>query len=215
MGQRIQRAEYSLPRQSRKAATTMSSSEPGPEPRHDVVAVVEQRQGGGPIFGGNSFEAFDFGGGRSVDQEAEDVVDGERIVDGLRRLVGLAEQHDGRALLGVEQTFHAGDGGGLILRDVTAVEVAGGKDLDDAGDEAGDDSDLQEEPAKFLVGFLEQVEGPGRGHDEGAVTTAPHMLCAYWIQRPGIQHELPEAGDLIGAVGQQAGTRRGAASRRR
>ena len=102
----------------------------------------------------------------SVEQEAEDVVDDQRIVDLLRVLVGLADEDNRRALLRVEEAFHSGNGCGLIFRNVAAVEVAGGKDLDDAGDEAGDDADFQEEAAEFLVALFEQVErAGGRDHE--------------------------------------------------
>ena len=112
-------------------------AEPRPEADHDVVAVEQQRQRGGPLVAGKVVESFDLGGGGAVDEEAENLVDAQRIVDGLRLVVRLPHDDHAGALFRAEESFHGGDGGRLVLRHVLAVEIAGGKDLQDAGDDAG------------------------------------------------------------------------------
>ena len=99
---------------------------------------------------GNLVQALHLGGGGAVDEEAEDVVDDDGIVDPLRFDVGLAHEDQRRALLGVEEALHAGHGGGLVPGHVPAVQVAGGKDLQDAGEDAGDDAELEEDAAVAL-----------------------------------------------------------------
>src|SRR4030081_2414604 len=123
-------------------------AEPSSEADHDVVAVKQQRQGGRPLVAGKVIEALDFSGGGAVDEEAEDLVDAKRIVDGLRLVIGLAHDDHACALFRVEEAFHGCDGGGLVLRHVLAVEVAGGEDLQYAGDDAGDDTELEKDVAE-------------------------------------------------------------------
>ena len=65
--------------------------------------------------------------------------------------VGLAEDGQRRALLGVEQAFHGGQRDRLVEGDVLALPVAGGKEHQDAGDGAGDHAQAHESAAVLLV----------------------------------------------------------------
>jgi len=71
----------------------------------------------------------------------------------------------------------------------TAVQVAGGKDLKDAGDNSGDDSQLKEGAAVSFVTVLQDVERSDRRHDKrGRDHRSAHVMRVLQ-PRPGIQHE--------------------------
>jgi hypothetical protein len=123
-----------------------------------VVTVEQQRQGGRPLVAGKVIESFDFSGGCAVDKETEDLVDAERIVDGLRLVVGLAHHDHAGAFFGMEETFHSGYRGGLVLRHVLAVEIPGGEDLQDAGDDTSHDTELEKDVTIGVFAPLEYVE---------------------------------------------------------
>ena len=89
-----------------------------------------------------------------------------RIVDLASFFVGLAHEDDARAGFGMEEAFHGGHGGGLMARDVFTVQVAGGKDDEDGGDDAGDDADAGEDASVVLILSIEQIERANGGHDE-------------------------------------------------
>lgn len=194
--------KFAAPEQHRRYQH--EQQEPGPESRHDVVAVIQQRQWTGPLVRRKVVQAFHLGRSCAIDEEAENVVDRHRIVDLLRVLVRLADEDHRRTLLRAEEPFHPGDGGRLILRHVAAVEVAGGKDLHDAGDEACDDSDFHEQAAEVLIALFEQIKRAGGGDDERCGNDGSAHVVRVLQPCPRIQHEVPEARDFIGAVGEQA-----------
>ena len=150
----------------------------------------------------NLVEAFDFGLGCAVDEEAERVVDDDGIVDLAGLLIGLAHEHESRASLAVEEALHCGDGGWLIARNVLAVQVAGGKDDEDRGYEASDDADLQEDASVLYALAFQEIEGAHGGHDEGAGNDGAGHVVRVLEQPPGIQQQLPEAEDFKLPVGQ-------------
>ena len=179
-----------------------------------MVGVVEQRQRGGPLVARNAIEASDFGLGGAVDEKAEHVVDDDGIVDLAGFFIRLAHEHDARARFGLEETFHAGDGGGLMSRNVFAVQVAGGKDDEDGGDEPGDHADLEKDAAEFVVAAIEQIERADGCHDEGSGDDGSGHVVHVLEQAPGIEQQLPEAEHFKLAV-ELRRRRPGAASMRR
>ena len=53
-------------------------------------------------------------------------------------------------------------------------------------------------PRLLVMLLAEQIEGADRRHDEGAGDHGPAHVVRVLHQRPRIQHELPEAGELEG-----------------
>src|ERR1039458_2871858 len=128
-----------------KSCDRHERGEVSPEPRHDVIAVEQKREGRRPLILGIFIEALYLGGGRAVDQKAQDLVDGDWVINLLAFDVRLPHQHDGRTLFRAEEALHSSDGNRLVLRHVLAVKVAGGKDLRDAGEDRSEEhtSELQ------------------------------------------------------------------------
>ena len=153
-----------------------------------MVAVEQKRERGGPLIARKVVKAFDFSGGGAVDEKAEDLVDAEWVVDGLRLVVGLAHDDHAGTLFGVEEAFHGGDGGGLVFGHVLAVEVACGEDLKDARDDARDDAEAEEDVAVRAFALLEEVERADCGHDEGSGDDGGTHVMRVLQPSPGV-HE--------------------------
>jgi len=96
-----------------------------------VVAVEQQRQGGRPSVAGEVVEAFDFSGSGAVYEEAEDLVDAKADCRWFATRSRAGPSRSWRALFRMEEAIHGGDSGGLVLRQVFSVDVAGGEDLQD------------------------------------------------------------------------------------
>ena len=175
---------------------------PCSEAGHDVVGIIEQWQCCGPLVVGNLIESFDFGLGRSVDEEAQHIVHHDRIVDLACLFIGLAHQHQARAGFAVEEALHRGDGGWLIARNVLAVQVAGGKDDEDRGDEASDDANLQEDPAILFQSVLQEIKSAHGRHDKRSSNHRTRHIVGVLQQAPGIHQQLPEAEYLELPIGQ-------------
>ena len=93
-----------------------------------------------------------------VREEAERAAEFERIVERCARHVGLAENRQRRAVCDFEQAFHGGQSGGLISRDMFALHVAGGEQLQNGGDDADDHADADEGAAVSFVAVREQIK---------------------------------------------------------
>ena len=104
-----------------KRAHRHQQREPRPQAGHDVVGVIQQRQRSRPLVVWNLVESLHFGFGRSIDDEAQRIVDDDRVVYLMCLLVGLADKHHPCAGLSVEQALHCRDGGGLVARDIFAM----------------------------------------------------------------------------------------------
>src|SRR5262249_52120038 len=135
---------------------------------HDVVAVVEQRNVGGPLILRIFVEPLHLGGGGAVKQETQHAVGDDGIVNCSMLFIRLTENHDGRPTLSPEQPFHSCRSYRLMFCHVTAVQIAGRKNLKNAKDHT-DGYAYAEEDARVLNKFVvEQVKGPHSCHDEGA-----------------------------------------------
>lgn len=96
-------------------------------------------------------KAFDLGGGGAVDDEAENLVDAERIVDDLRLIVELAYDGHAGALFRMEEASMAAM---AVFRHVLTVKIAGGRDLRDARNDTSDDIKLEKDVPKGVFAFL-------------------------------------------------------------
>src|SRR5262249_13373150 len=103
-----------------------------PQSSHDVVAVKQKGEGGGPLVVGNLVKSLNFRPRSPINQKAEHVIYNQWIVNGLLLFIGLSHQNNGGTLLGSKQPFHSRNRSRLFLRHVTAMQVAGGKDLRNA-----------------------------------------------------------------------------------
>jgi hypothetical protein len=152
---------------------------------------------------GNWFEPFHFGFGGAVDEEAEDVVDHDGIVDLAGFFVGLAHEDDSRAGLVLKRPSMPAMAAGWFCATYLPCEVAGGKDDEDRGDDAGDDADFQEDACRSPRAAFEQIERADSGHDEGAGDHCAAHIVHVLQPGPGVQQQLPEADDFKVAVGQR------------
>src|ERR1700733_734078 len=196
------RVEFASPEQ--ECCNDRQSCEVGSEARHDVVGVKEQRQCGGPLVVGKLVQAPYFGSGGAVDKKAQDFIDGDRIINFLRRKIWLSHDNHGSSLLGMKEALHSGDCDGLMSRQVLSMEIAGRKDLRDAGDETSQHTEFEEDSAVFAFTILQHVERADCGHYEGSCDDGSGHIVRILQPCPGIHEEAPEAGDFIGAVGQKA-----------
>ncbi len=85
--------------------------------------------------------------------------------------------------------------------DVAALPVAGGKEHEDGGEDAGDHAQADEGAAVLLVAAGEQIERAHRGHrDAGRHHRAGHGVDVLPAE-PRIQQQAPEAGEDHLAMG--------------
>ncbi len=102
----------------------------------------------------------------------------------------------------MEEAFHTGDGCGLVTRDVFAVQVAGGKDDEDGGDNAGDDTDAGEDASVAFPFPIKQIERADSCHDKRRGNDRASHVVHVLKQTPRIEKKLPEAEYLKLSVGQ-------------
>jgi hypothetical protein len=114
----------------------------------------------------------------------------------------LSHQHEARSIFGFEEALHCSDGGWLIVRNVLAVQVAGGKDDEDRRDEASDDADLEKDAGVVLHPPFQKVKSAHGGHDEGAGDDGAGHVVGVLEQPPGVEQQLPEVEYLELAVGE-------------
>ena len=119
-----------------------------------------------PLVVWNLVEALDFGLGGAVDQEAQCVVDDDGVVDLAGVLIGLADEHHSRAVLGLEKTFHPGHRSRLVAGHILAVQVAGGEDDEDRGNQSGDDANLEKNAAILVQPPFQKIKCAYGGHYE-------------------------------------------------
>jgi hypothetical protein len=129
------RVELSTPEE--ESGDDHQSDKVGSEARHDVVAVKQQRQCAGPLVAGKLIQASYFGGSGAVNKEAQDFIDGKRIINPLRLNIGLPHENDRSSLLGMKEALHTGHCDRLMSRHVLSMQIARRKDLGNAGDETG------------------------------------------------------------------------------
>ena len=170
------------------------------ESDHDVVAVIEQRDIVRPVFLGKRVEAANLRAPAAVGQHAQHAGDLERIVDFALHFIGLAHQKQRRSRLAVEQAFHGRQSHRLIVGNQFALLIARGKDLQDAEDAAGDHADLDKDTAILDALFREQIESADGRHDESARDGRSAHVVRVLPERPAIQHEIPETGELQTAI---------------
>jgi hypothetical protein len=77
-------------------------------------------------------QASYFSGSGAVNKEAQDFIDGKRIINLLRLNIGLSHENDRSSLLGMEEALHSGDCDRLMSRHVLSMEIARRKDLRNA-----------------------------------------------------------------------------------
>src|SRR6476646_175619 len=95
--------QLSSPQQER--SRSHYGDEDRPQSGHDVIAVIQQRDIRGPLVLRKLIQAFDLGSTGAVNQEAQDLVDNQRIVNALMLFVRLAQDYHGRAIFSLEQAF--------------------------------------------------------------------------------------------------------------
>src|ERR1700733_13159283 len=117
----------------------------GTRPRHDVVAVKQQRKRLGPLIARYFIEPCHFRLSRAVNQEAENVIDRKRVVDRVLLLIGLTQQNYGSSALCVKESFHCRQSGRLMSCHIFSVQVAGRKNLGTTRKQAGNDSYTQKD----------------------------------------------------------------------
>src|SRR5581483_203011 len=83
----------------------------------------------------------------------------------------------------------------------SSLLVACGKQLKNACDAGGDDAYAHEHAPMLDVLAAEQVEGADGGHYKGSGNDGAAHVVRVLPAGPGIQNQLPEAGELEGAVG--------------
>ena len=83
------------------------------------------------------------------------------------------------------------------------MKIAGGEDLQGAGDDAGDHAEAEEDGAIRAFAFLKDVERADSGHDEGGGNDGSAHVVRVLKPGPGVEEELGEAGDFKDAVGQE------------
>ncbi len=97
-----------------------------------MIAVIKKRDGVGPLIFGEGAEAADVGVPFAVGEKTQHVGDLQGVVELAVLHVGLAENGERGAVLGVEQAFHGGEGYRLVLGDQLALHVAGGESCNSA-----------------------------------------------------------------------------------
>jgi hypothetical protein len=145
---------------------------------------------------GEPVESGDLGLGCAVDQEAEGVVHGDRIVDPLPLHIGLSHDDHGSTRLGVEQRFHGGRGGRLVLGHVAPVEIARGEDLEQRRNQPGDHAAANEDSSALVVASAEDVERAHGRHHEGAGDYGPAHGVDVLEPGPVVRQDAPKAGHL-------------------
>src|ERR1700733_2002251 len=176
----------------------------GTQPRHDVVAVKQQRKRLGPLIARYFIEPCHFRLGRSVNQEAENVVDRKRIVDRVLLLIGLTKQNNGSSTLCVKESFHRGQSGRLMSRHVFSVQVAGRKNLRTTRKQAGNNSHTQKNFPVISESAFENIEGAESAHDESTRNYSARHIVRILNQSPPIRQKSPKTRDLVEAIGQNA-----------
>ena len=139
----------------------------------------------------------------AVGQHAEHSRNFQRIINLALLLVGLSHDDERRPGLAVKKPLHRSESNGLVGRDLLALPVAGREDLQDAENAAGDHAGLYENTSVLRPLTRKQVKRADCGHHE-----ASRNRCAAHVVRvlppcPGIQDELPEAGELRGTIGRR------------
>ena len=169
------------------------------EADHDVIAEIEERDIVGPEILRKFVEAFHFRAPGAVGEKAERFWKHKRIIEALFFHVGLAENHERRAALGVEKAFHGGESNRLILGDHFALAVAGGKKLDERSDDADGDGDAEKKLAEFDVALREKIERADRSHGETARLHGADHRVRVLPEAPRIEEKLPKAAEREGA----------------
>src|SRR5215475_9708308 len=130
----------------------------GPEPNHNVVAVVQKLDGVWPVLFRKSVEALHVGRPFSVGKKAEHIGNFEWVIEFALTDVRLSEDRKRRAFLRNKKTFHSGECDGLVPGNQNALNVAGGNQLQDRSDDADSDAETEEGPAIDDVAPGKQVE---------------------------------------------------------
>src|SRR5208282_2473750 len=98
-----------------------------PQPDHDVVAVVKQRDVLRPEIRGERVETLDIRLPRPVGQKTERVRHFKGVINFPLGDVWLPQDDKRSAGLADEEGFHCGEGDGLIESDHAPLTISGGK----------------------------------------------------------------------------------------
>src|SRR5581483_10546777 len=129
-----------------------------PEPHHDVIAVVEQRNVLRPQILRKRVETLHVRIPAPVSKEAQHFGYDNWIVDFPLSHIWLADDHQWRSLLAGKQRFHRCECDWLMPGDHLPLPVARGIQLQDAEDAASDNAHFHEYASLRLVPAGKQIE---------------------------------------------------------
>ena len=123
------------------------------------------------------------------------------IVDLLRRNIGLAQDDQRRSGLRVPESFHRRQRHRLIARQHAALRVARRHNLQQAHEERDNHAHAHKDASLLDMFLAEQIKrAHSRHHKRSRNGRAAHVVRVL-PPGPGIQYQLPEAGELYRAIG--------------
>src|SRR5436190_361039 len=124
-----------------------------------------------------------------------------RIVQLLFFHIGLADQNNVGAALGIEETFHGGECNGLMLSYELAAAISSWKKLNEGSEESCRNTESKKQPP--IVGLLsrQHVVGSDGSHEKCSGDTSAEHVVQVLPERPFVRQKRPETRQARCAVG--------------
>ena len=162
--------------------------------------VVEQLHVRGPVLLRELVEPADVGGEVTVRDPGKERRKLDRIVQSALGHIGLADQGQRRLGPALEASLHRRQRHGLIFGHETALRVPRWKRHKHGRDESDDHAHAQRDPSHRGVLTSQRPVGPHGRHREGRRYHGAHLVVQVLRDRPQVEHERSQIGDLIGPV---------------